>query len=255
MNRLLVIIDPQNDFMNSPQHQGSLAIDEAYADMERLVRYIKKDMPEQILVTLDSHTVNHIAHKLWWTNKSGNHPAPFTVISVDDVEQGRWQGKDHEHSLWYVRELEKQGNYELIIWPDHCIMDTPGHQVVSILAETLTWWENETGKKVRYLRKGMNDYTEHYSALKAEVVIDEETDMNTELVQYMNKFDQIEFAGEASSHCVGNTLVHFLNEIPAVDAQKVIVLENATSPVPNCEHMAEAFFKQAKEKGVQFKRI
>src|SRR5690625_5505640 len=77
MNRLLVIIDPQNDFMNSPQHQGSLAIDEAYADMERLVRYIKKDMPEQILVTLDSHTVNHIAHKLWWTNKSGNHPAPL----------------------------------------------------------------------------------------------------------------------------------------------------------------------------------
>lgn len=255
MQRLLVIIDPQNDFMRSPEHEGSLAIDEAYADMQRLVRYIGQETPEQILVTLDSHTVNHIAHALWWTDAQGNHPAPFTVISVEDVEQGRWRGRDHEHSLWYVRALAQQGNYDLIVWPDHCIMDTPGHQVVKILATALEEWEQRTGRQVRYLKKGMNDYTEHYSALKAEVVIDEQTDMNTELIEYMNGFDRIEFAGEASSHCVGNTLVHFIEAIPAADVHKVVVLENATSPVPDCEHMAEAFFAQARQKGVRFERI
>src|SRR5690625_7256054 len=82
----------------------------------------------------------------------------------------------------------------------------------------------------------MNDYTEHYSALKAEVVIDAETDMNQDLIRYMNEFDRIEFAGEASSHCVGNTLVHFIDTIAPDDAAKVVVLENATSPVPGCAH-------------------
>lgn len=255
MRRLLVIIDPQNDFMRSPEHDGSLAIDEAYADMQRLVRYINDDAPEQILVTLDSHTVDHIAHARWWSDAQGNHPEPFTEISVADVEQGRWRGRDPEHSLWYVRQLAKQGNYALIIWPDHCVLGTDGHQVVRILAQALEHWEQRTGRKVRYLKKGMNDYTEHYSALKAEVVIDDETDMNTELIEYMNQFDRIEFAGEASSHCVGNTLVHFINEIAPNEAQKVVVLENATSPVPNCEHMAEAFFAQARDKGVRFERI
>lgn len=255
MQRLLVIIDPQNDFMRSPEHEGSLAIDEAYGDMQRLVRYIEKGAPEQILVTLDSHTIHHIAHALWWTDVQGHHPAPFTVISVEDVEQGRWRGRDPEHSLWYVRALAKQGNYDLIVWPDHCIMETPGHQVVKILATALQGWEQRTGRQVRYLKKGMNDYTEHYSALKAEVVIDEETDINTELIKYMNEFDRIEFAGEASSHCVGNTLVHFIDAVSAADAHKVVVLENATSPVPDCEHMAEAFFARAREKGVHFERI
>ncbi len=255
MQRLLVIIDPQNDFMRSPEHEGSLAIDEAYADMERLVRYLERETPEQILVTLDSHTVDHIAHARWWTDADGNHPDPFTVISVEDVVTERWRGRDPEHSLWYVKQLAKQGNYELIIWPDHCVMGTKGHQVVNILAQALHDWEQRTGRQVRYLKKGMNDYTEHYSALKAEVVIDAETDMNQDLIRYMNEFDRIEFAGEASSHCVGNTLVHFIDTIAPDDAAKVVVLENATSPVPGCAHMAEAFFAHGRKKGVQFERI
>lgn len=255
MQRLLVIIDPQNDFMRSPAHEGSLAIDEAYADMQRLAHYLEQETPAQILVTLDSHTIDHIAHARWWTDAQGQHPEPFTVITVEDVAQGRWRGRDPEHSLWYVRELARQGNYELIIWPDHCIMGTPGHQVVEVLADALQAWEARTGQQVHYLKKGMNDYTEHYSALKAEVVIDEDTDLNQALIDDMNAFDRIEFAGEASSHCVGNTLVHFIEAIPAADAAKVVVLENATSPVPGCEAMAEAFFARARDKGVRFERI
>src|SRR5699024_12657414 len=101
MQRLLVIIDPQNDFMRSPEHEGSLAIDEAYADMERLRRYLERERPGQILVTLDSHTVDHIAHARWWTESKGDHPEPSTVISGDDVVAGRWQGREAEGSLWY----------------------------------------------------------------------------------------------------------------------------------------------------------
>ena len=46
-----------------------------------------------IYVTLDSHHRDHIAHARSWNSKadgSGEHPAPFTLISNADVIEKRW---------------------------------------------------------------------------------------------------------------------------------------------------------------------
>ena len=62
----LVIIDPQNDFMDSPQ--SALPVAGANADMDRLAEFIRTNGKklEDIHVTLDSHQVVDIAHPAWW---------------------------------------------------------------------------------------------------------------------------------------------------------------------------------------------
>lgn len=47
----------------------------------------------QMFVTLDSHHRTHIAHSASWNSKadgSGESPSPFTLITHDDVMNGRW---------------------------------------------------------------------------------------------------------------------------------------------------------------------
>ena len=87
-NNILLIIDPQVDFCHP---QGSLCVQGADQDMQNLTTFIQThlDSISQIHVTLDSHQRLDIAHPLFWTNKQGNSPAPFTQITADDVKQGK----------------------------------------------------------------------------------------------------------------------------------------------------------------------
>ena len=56
MKQLLLIVDPQNDFIN-----GSLAVAEAEAKMQALASYIATNAEryQAIFVTMDSHPANH----------------------------------------------------------------------------------------------------------------------------------------------------------------------------------------------------
>jgi hypothetical protein len=62
-----------------------------------------------------------VAHGLFWRNAAGVHPAPFTPISAADVENGAWQTTDPQWQAWgleYVRALEANQRFELLIWPE-----------------------------------------------------------------------------------------------------------------------------------------
>lgn len=254
MKTVQFIIDPQNDFMNSPEFKGALAVNGAYEDMIRLKDHIEKTIPEQIVVTLDTHSRLDIAHHLWWIDQEGKNPAPFTIITVEDVKNGKWRAKDdkeQEYSLYYVEKLKENNKYQLMVWPDHCIDGTIGHKVNPELLKVLENWEIKTNKKVMYVNKGTNPKTEHYSGLKAEVVLDgaKETELNVELIQYLNKFDKIEVSGEAISHCVGSSLGDLLKNLPEGDRNKVVVLKNCTSPVTGFEKQGEMFLSEAQRLG------
>ena len=74
MKKALVVIDPQNDFIISPEFKGALGVPGAYEDMLRIAEYVRKENPEHIVVTLDTHNTFDIAHNAWWVDKDGNHP-------------------------------------------------------------------------------------------------------------------------------------------------------------------------------------
>jgi nicotinamidase-related amidase len=259
MNVHLLIIDPQRDFCEPPdQGTGALFVPGAPEDMDRLADFVQRNASklDDIHVTLDSHHLVHIANPIWWRNSKGDHPSPFTIISAKDVEQGNWMATQpwyQRHSLNYVRSLENGGRYPLCIWPPHCLIGSAGYAVQPALFDSLRLWEEEFSV-VDFVTKGSNIKTEHYSAVKADVPdpSDPSTQVNTNLISILMKADLVAVAGEAGSHCLANT-VRDIAEAFGDDSfvKKLVLLEDATSPVPGFENLQTDFVKEMVSRGMQ----
>ncbi len=210
----LVIIDPQRDFCEPPgKGGGALFVPGADADMKRLAGFIRRtpDKWVDIHVTLDSHHLLDVAHPLFWRNSKGQHPSPFTLISVSDVETGVWSTSVpslNKRMLDYVKALASGGRYPLVIWPPHCLIGTQGQAVVPELMDALNEWATQRMATIDFVTKGSNVFTEHYSAVRAEVPdpSDPTTHLNKAFIQTLEDADMVVWAGEASSHCVANTM-------------------------------------------------
>jgi len=278
----LVIIDPQIDFcarnqINLPvplqfdaatrqqffvdQDFGTLTVPGAAEDVERIAKLVTKlrDRLRDIHVTLDSHHLVDIAHPQWWKNPQGGHPAPFTIIEVDDVEQGNWTPALRSKSIrdWsrdYVKQLADNDRYPLCIWPPHCLIATKGALTVPVLEEALMNWEHNRGATVDKITKGSNPKTEHYSAVMADVPIpnDAFTQLNAGFIRTLEEADEVLLCGEAGSHCLANTVRDVANNF-ADDSYiaKLVLLEDGTSPVPGFEQMQTDFIKELSGRGMR----
>lgn len=247
MEAHLVVIDPQNDFMDYPN--SALPVQGASADMERLARMVARvgSRLADIHVTLDSHQVIHVAHSGMWIDKNGNMPQPFTIITADDVENGIWRPRNElakppelegktlrEFMIWYVRQLEAGGRYPLIIWPEHCIIGTRGYDVHEALVTVLNEWARRHFANIDYVAKGTTTYVEHYGALMAEVPLPTvpSTGLNSSILSVLAKADIVVVAGEALSHCVMSTVDQIARSIGKDHIAKFHILIDASSPVP-----------------------
>ena len=104
-----------------------------------------------------------------------------------------------------------------------------------------------------WVLKGQNNRTEMYSALRAEVPVadDPATLLNQQLVKTLASHPQVVICGEAKSHCVNLTTRDLLSAWPkGRTAADIVVLEDATSPVPGCEADADKFFDDMRAAGV-----
>lgn len=255
MKLVLLIIDPQFDFCNP---KGSLFVQGADNDMKRLADMIKKGKSyiDKIYVTLDEHNTIHIAHPVFWMDSHGNNPQPFTIISSEDLKKRKWVTTNLEmmdKAFSYVRELEKRGRYNLCIWPPHCIKGSIGATIVSELHEALQAWEVEKWRTVEIITKGENIWTEHYSAIKAEVPDpdDPKTFINHSFIENLKKADLIGIAGEALSHCVASTVKDIAEYMGEEYISRFVLLEDATSPVGGFEAFGESFKKEMVVRGMK----
>ncbi|MBS1722435.1 MAG: hypothetical protein JSS66_05450 [Armatimonadetes bacterium] len=256
MNVHLLIIDPQNDFCDP---QGALFVKGADADMQRLADMVDRlgDSIEDIHVTLDSHHLNDIAHPNWWKDASGNHPAPFTIITAADVDAQVWTTTVpglYRRSLEYVQKLEQNKRYPLCIWPPHCLIGSVGAAVTPVLMDSLSRWAEKHFRTVDFVTKGSNVFTEHYSAVKADVpdANDPSTQINTRLIQTLKDADMVAIAGEASSHCVANTVTDIADAFGDDSfVSKLVFLQDASSPVTTFESYADKFVQEMTARGMQ----
>lgn len=252
----LLVIDPQNDFCDA--QTGALFVPGADADMQRLATVVNAltDRIDDIHVTLDSHHPVDIAHPCFWRDGKGNPPAPFTQISFADVESGRWSTAlpaARPRALRYLRQLHDGGRYPHTIWPPHCLIGSAGHGVVPVLFDALKTWEEQRFGVVDYVTKGSNLWTEHFSAVQAEVPdpADPDTQLNSRLIETLEQADSLVLAGEASSHCVANTVRDIVNGLSDPRfTQKMVLLHDAMSPVPGFEAHATAFIDDMRAAGV-----
>lgn len=259
----LITIDPQNDFciaLGPGGEKGALVVAGADQDMARLGKFISKNKNriEQIHCTLDSHQLVHIAHPAFWTNSKGDHPTPFTLISEDDVKNGvwrafnpKWQGKAQA----YVKTLKDNGRYVLCIWPPHCLIGTWGHSIVPSVAAALYEWEAGFNR-VNFVAKGSNLFTEHYSAVQADVPDDDDpsTKLNTALIDMLTEADEILITGEALSHCVANSIRDVAAQFGPDQIQKFTLLEDTSSNVGGFATLGQDFVKEMVTKGMKITR-
>ncbi|MDR2137504.1 MAG: isochorismatase family protein [Synergistaceae bacterium] len=235
----LVIIDPQNDFCD---RRGSLYVEGAEADVERLSKYIaraggtKSNMEisaiSAIFVSLDSHDPVAIFHPVFWTNEAGECPVPFSQITPADFRSKKWKAAMPENAPFAERTfkvLEAKG-FTLTVWPEHCIVSTWGHQVAEPLLRAFKIWREKTGLPVRYVFKGENPYTDQFSAFEGVDGLYPETAFNENVFARLAPFEQVTFAGEALSHCVGESILSYRRRLGKA-RQRVRLLADCTSPV------------------------
>jgi nicotinamidase-related amidase len=255
----LTLIDPQVDFCTPTKKGGKLYVPGAEDDVERLAKMVNRigSRFDDIHITLDSHHQVHVAHPIFWKNSAGKHPDPFTLISASDVENGKWTPTApgfFKKSLDYVKSLEKNGRYVLCIWPPHCLIGTPGHNVQEPLLSALLKWESDNFAVVDKVTKGSNVFTEHYSAVMADVPQpdDPTTQLNTNFINTLESADIIAFAGEAATHCVLNTMRDIVNNFSdPKTVSKVVLLEDGTSCIPGFEKNYTDFVTDMKSRGMQ----
>lgn len=251
----LVAVDVQNAFC-IPEFElfvagrsGRGAVD----DNRRLCEFIYRnlDVITQICPTMDTHQAIQIFHPMFWINEKGEHPLPFTLISEEDVREGRWRfnpalchslGIDEDyarrHLLHYARALEEGRKYELTIWPYHALLGSIGHALVSSVEEAIFFHGIARHSQPSFQVKGDNPLTEHYSVLGPEVLAGPDGEpiaqRNVEFIERLLQFDAVLIAGEAKSHCVAWTIDDLLQDIRVRDrrlAERVYLLEDCTSPV------------------------
>ncbi len=251
----LVAVDVQNSFcvpgfeLYVSGRSGTGAVD----DNGRLCEFIYRNLGAitQICPTMDTHNAMQIFHPIFLVNDKGQHPAPFTLVTEEDVTKGVWRFNpdlcfifhvDEEQGqqllLHYTRKLREGGKYDLTIWPYHGMLGGIGHALVAAVEEAVFFHSVARYSQPDFHVKGDRPFTEHYSVLGPEVregPKGEELGLKSEkFFRKLLEFDAVLIAGQAKSHCVAWTISDLLEDILARDrklVEKVYLLEDCTSPV------------------------
>ena len=247
----LVVVDVQNTFcipgfeLFVAGRSGNGAVD----DSRRLCEFVYRNIGTvtQIVPTLDTHEALQIFHAGYLVGESGEHPPPFTLVSVEDVELGVWRfnpaashalgiasAEGQRRLVHYVRRLRAGGKYDLTVWPYHSMLGGIGHALVSAVEEAIFFHGIARATRPDFQVKGDSPFTEHYSVLGPEVTEgpggEQIAERNRSLVDKLLGFDAVVVAGEAKSHCVAWTIADLLSDVGTL-AESVYLLEDCTSPV------------------------
>jgi nicotinamidase/pyrazinamidase len=266
----LLVIDPQNDFCDLPAghmpagEAPALPVAGAHADMQRVAALIEQGGAglSGITVTLDSHQRIDIGHSGFWVQGDGAPVAPFTQIRAVDVTTGCFLPRGTTRNerdarearvVAYLQALETAGRYVHMVWPTHCEIGTWGHNVHADVRRAYNRWEEAQIAVVDKVVKGTNPWTEHYSAVQAEVPDpdDTATQTNIHLIARLRAADRVYIAGEAGSHCVKATVEHIADHYASSEIGRLVLLADCMSPVTGFEARHRGFLEDMHSRGVR----
>ena len=164
---LFLGIDVQQDFMD----YGALGVAGAQKDVERMTRFIYDNMEKisNIAVSMDTHTPHQIFHPCWWIDENGEHPAPYTVITLKDLDEGKWRAViNPQASREYVKHLEQDAKKALCIWTYHCMQGTTGAALENQFANMIYFHSVARKAVVQRLVKGQDPMSEMYGIIRPE---------------------------------------------------------------------------------------
>jgi nicotinamidase-related amidase len=280
---LLMPIDMQVTFCN--EDHVELPVKGAAQDCRRTAEFIYRNLDRitTISPTMDTHSSMQIFHRPMLVDRYGKCPPAHTVITVKDVEVGRWSFNPkvattlfngdlkwcNDYLLYYTKKLAELGRPPLIIWPFHGLAGSQGHALMPILEEACRFHEFARVSPIDWVQKGASLLRESYSVFKPSVTTthdgQREYNASIHLFNHFLSHDMIIIPGEASSHCVADSISDLLEYIQKsgsamakVLARKVYILEDCMSPVvivpgdPNLDFtpFATAALKRFKDAGM-----
>ncbi|WP_417069196.1 cysteine hydrolase [Niveibacterium terrae] len=256
----LLIIDPQNDFcdLTDVPFSPALPVPGADADLKRIATLIRRvgEALSGITLTLDSHHFLDIGHPGFWRKGDGAAVPPFTAISAAALREGDFLPRriaDRDRVLAYLDALEAAGRYQHMVWPVHCRVGSWGQGVHADLLAACDEWSAATQCNVATVAKGLNPWTEHYSAIRAEVPDpdDQATQGNAVLLERLREADVLYVAGEAGSHCVKATVEHLAEAFSPPELRRLVLIEDGMSPVAGFEAQQRDFLAAMKSLGAR----
>ena len=256
---ILVLVDVQVDFVHA---DGALTVPGAVDDTRRTIAWIFNNLNRitTIAASLDSHVPIQIFFPTRWADENGDHPAPYTIIRSEEVTAGRWKPiYEPEWSANYVEILEELSKKELMIWPYHTLIGTPGHALTPALYEAIAYHSAARQTQPIFLSKGTIAKTEYYSMLEPEVKVPDHPlgTLNTDFLNMLAGYDRIYISGQAKSHCVLETvtsIMRYFDDQPKI-ISKIRVLQDCMSsvahPVIDFDGMANKAFARFEKRGLQ----
>lgn len=251
----LMLIDVQNTFCipDFELYVGGRSGHGAVDDNVRLCEFIYRNLGSitQITATMDTHKAMQVFHAIFFVDKDGNHPAPYTDIHVSELRDAQWKFNPalaeqfeiapeygQQMMIHYAEELQKSGKYALTIWPYHAMLGGIGHALVPAVEEAILFHTVARLANPEIVTKGQTPFTENYSVIGPEVLTGPMGETlgtrDQRFIQQLQEFDRLIIAGQAKSHCVAWTVSDLLDDIMLADpqlAKKVYLLEDCTSPV------------------------
>lgn len=265
----LLLIDEQQDF-TLPQgtlyvggRSGTGSID----DSNRVAQFIYREMSRitRVRVTMDTHFAFQIFSPAFWLDANGKAPNPFSFIVADEAHvkpymagnvliiskgevrpnpaMAQWLfGGNYtalvQQVMYYCGELNRTGKYDLIMWPEHCLIGGEGHALVGVIQEARMFHAYTRVVQAEAEVKGGHPLLECYSVLGGEVLtFYDRSPMAQKNVNFINVLlasDYTILGGQAGSHCVAASTDDLLHEIMKHDprmVERVYVMKDCMSAV------------------------
>ena len=205
MRKVLLIIDPQNDFVDP---SGTLYIPNAEEGIKEICRVLDNSLVDyqDIILTQDTHQSYHIGHSTWWKN----NPEPFTEITEKDVKSGKYipLNKSRRYAISYINRLPGKTHK---IWPVHCLEGSWGGAFSDDLIKSITDWQiKKKGRQYSVIKKGYNPDNEMYSVLSRADYPGGGLSTNT-LIKQLSSYDEVYISGFAADVCVAWTVKDLLS--------------------------------------------
>jgi len=230
---ILLVIDAQNGFC-LPKPWGQLYVPGAEKDCDRIAKLIHTNVEKfsQIVASMDRHLIMAAYHPSLWEDNPGLKFIPKDKI----LEQARRDiHTDLPRSLPTLLGTQIGIEGGVMVWPFHCLgMDTSSALHPAVL-EAITYFAMAKREEPMWIEKGTGAFAHPYSPFHPIVAMS--NIVYGRIQDTVLKAKRIVVVGEASTHCVHDTIADLVPQLE--ESTELIVLEDCMSPIPGFEQQWE----------------